>query len=140
MLRRSYKSAAAVAALVLSHGIAFAQSPSTDTAPAAPEPAQQAGKPETGREECRWSGKRVITLLWRDDINGAREQLRFFDRFGCPDTRLRDAFRCVIRSGEFDPQKPESVAAMVEQCWSDPDSEIESPPLTPPAAPSPAAQ
>jgi hypothetical protein len=118
MLRRSHTVAALGAALLLSCGPVIAQNapaeaPQSTPAPAAPEP----DTADAGREECGWSGRRVVTLLWRDDINGAREHLRFYDRFTCPDARLRDAFRCVIRSGEFDPQNPESVSAKVSQCW-----------------------
>lgn len=62
--------------------------------------------------------------------------MRFYDRFLCPDTQLRDAFRCVIKSGEFDPEKPESVASKVGQCWANPERQ----PQEPPAPEKPAAQ
>jgi hypothetical protein len=136
---------------MLSHGLALSQpaappatpaepavqpaAPATNPPPLAAEP-QPAPAESAGREECAWSGKRVVTLLWRDDINGAREQLRFYDRFLCPDTQLRDAFRCVIKSGEFDADKPESVAAKVGQCWTAPGKL----PQEPPASAKPAAQ
>ena len=34
--------------------------------------------------ECVWLGRRVVSLLWRDDLDTAFRHLDLYDRFGCP--------------------------------------------------------
>jgi hypothetical protein len=34
--------------------------------------------------ECMWLGRRVVSLLWRDDLDTAFRHLDLYDRFGCP--------------------------------------------------------
>lgn len=70
--------------------------------------------------ECMWLGQRVVSLLWRDDVNTAREQVRFYDRFGCPGDHLKEAFRCVIRQSENQPQQTD-INARIFGCWMSPE-------------------
>jgi hypothetical protein len=85
----------------------------------APEPPK--GEPVTpAREpECVWLGQRVVSLMWRDDVNTAREQVRFYDRFGCPPEHLKLAFRCVIRQSERQPEQTD-LNARIYGCWMAP--------------------
>lgn len=34
--------------------------------------------------ECVWLGRRVVRLMWRDDLDTAFRHLDLYDRFGCP--------------------------------------------------------
>jgi hypothetical protein len=77
--------------------------------------------------ECVWLGRRVVNLLWRDDLDTAFRHLDLYDRFGCPGGHIQATFRCVVRQGSIDPKAPESLSARVHQCWINPS-------LQPPAA------
>src|SRR5258708_5129002 len=37
-----------------------------------------------GNPECVWLGRRVVGLLYRDDLDQAMRQFDMYDRFGCP--------------------------------------------------------
>ncbi|MGC2077688.1 MAG: beta-1-3, beta-1-6-glucan biosynthesis protein, partial [Xanthobacteraceae bacterium] len=41
-------------------------------------------KGAAGNPECVWLGRRVVGLLWRDDLDTAFRHLDMYDRFGCP--------------------------------------------------------
>lgn len=73
-----------------------------------------------GQAECVWFGRRIVGLLWRDDIDTATRQLGFYDRFGCPGGHIQMAFRCVVRQGAIDAKAPESLTARAHACWIDP--------------------
>ena len=47
------------------------------------EAAAQVSGP-AGNPECVWLGRRVVNLLWRDDLDTAFRHLDLYDRFGCP--------------------------------------------------------
>jgi hypothetical protein len=70
--------------------------------------------------ECVWLGRRVVNLLWRDDLDTAFRHLDLYDRFGCPSGHIQATFRCVVRQGNIDPKAPESLAARVQACWVNP--------------------
>lgn len=70
--------------------------------------------------ECLWLGRRVVNLLWRDDLDTAFRHLDLYDRFGCPAAHVQATFRCVVRQGSIDPKAPESLGARVHQCWINP--------------------
>ena len=74
----------------------------------------------SGQPECVWLGRRIVGLLWRDDIDTAARHMSFYDRFGCPGGHIQVAFRCVIRQGVIDAKAPESLAARAHACWIDP--------------------
>lgn len=73
-----------------------------------------------GNPECVWLGRRVVTLLWRDDLDTAFRHLDLYDRFGCPSPHIRAAFRCVIRQGHIDPKAAATLNGRVRECWLDP--------------------
>src|SRR5688572_11702172 len=73
-----------------------------------------------GDAECVWLGRRVVSLLWRDDLDTAFRHLDLYDRFGCPANHVQATFRCVVRHGPFDPKLPESLNSRVHACWIDP--------------------
>jgi hypothetical protein len=70
--------------------------------------------------ECVWLGRRVVNLLWRDDLDTAFRHLDLYDRFGCPGGHIQATFRCVVRQGSIDPKAPESLNARVHACWINP--------------------
>jgi hypothetical protein len=73
-----------------------------------------------GQHECVWTGRRVVNLLWRDDLDTALRQLELYDRFGCPGDHLQQAFRCVVRQGEIDKKSTDSIGVRVAACWLTP--------------------
>ena len=73
-----------------------------------------------GNPECVWLGRRVVGLLWRDDLDTAFRHLDLYDRFGCPGPHIQATFRCVVRKGNIDPKAPESLSARVHACWLTP--------------------
>ena len=52
--------------------------------------------PTAGTAECVWTGRRVASLLWRDDMDTALRYIGLYDRFGCSQQHLKLAFRCMI--------------------------------------------
>jgi hypothetical protein len=87
-------------------------------------PAKKKGNekvPPERRAECAWTGQRIISLLWRDDVNTAREQARFYEMFGCPAGHLPLAFRCVIEQSENQPEGND-LTARVYGCWMSPEA------------------
>jgi hypothetical protein len=84
--------------------------------------------------ECVWLGRRVVNLLWRDDLDTAFRHLDLYDRFGCPSGHIQATFRCVVRQGAFDPKAAESLYARVHSCWINPNMQ----PATAAAPPAPA--
>jgi hypothetical protein len=83
------------------------------------EAAQVLGEP-AGSAECVWIGRRVVNLLWRDDLDTAFRHLSLYDRFGCPSGHIQATFRCVVQQGPFDPKAAESLSARVHSCWVNP--------------------
>jgi hypothetical protein len=75
----------------------------------------------SGQAECVWTGRRITSLLWRDDIDTAHRYMELYDRFGCSADHLKLAFRCVIRQGPIDAKAADKLAARVQSCWIDPD-------------------
>jgi hypothetical protein len=73
-----------------------------------------------GNPECVWLGRRVVSLLWRDDLDTAFRHLDLYDRFGCPSAHIRATFRCVIRQGHIDPKAAATLNGRVHDCWLDP--------------------
>ncbi len=46
--------------------------------------AAQAINGPAGNPECVWLGRRVVRLMWSDDLDTAFRHLDLYDRFGCP--------------------------------------------------------
>ena len=70
--------------------------------------------------ECVWLGRRVVSLLWRDDLDTAFRHLDLYDRFGCPSGHIQVTFRCLVRQGNIDPKAPEALNSRVHACWINP--------------------
>lgn len=118
---------------------AFAQSKNGDAKPAdqQPSPEEQAKESQmraereleeaaklpkgAGQPECLWLGRRVTSLLWRDDPDAAKRFMDLYDRWGCPADHLKAAFRCVVRMGPVDQKAPQKLATRVHMCWIQPE-------------------
>jgi hypothetical protein len=95
-----------------------------------------------GNPECVWLGRRVVGLLWRDDMDTAFRHLDLYDRFGCPGQHIQAAFRCVVRQGNIDPKSAQSVNSRVHNCWVNPAAAPQAAaatPASPPGKPATAA-
>src|SRR5260370_459212 len=73
--------------------------------------------------ECLWLGRRVVSLLWRDDLDTAFRHLDLYDRFGCPAGHIQATFRCLVRQGNFDPKATDTLNSRVHGCWVNPNAE-----------------
>ena len=133
--------AVAGVAVLIGMGSAFAQSgtpPAQDQSgkPAAnaPDPAKdsqrktdefveasQAISGPAGNPECVWLGRRVVSLMWRDDLDTAFRHLDLYDRFGCPGGHVQATFRCLTRFGsQIDDKVPRSLTDRIHACWINP--------------------
>src|SRR5262249_11104721 len=59
---------------------------------------------QAGEPECVHLGRRVVGLIYQDDMDNAQRVLDLYDRFRCPGTHVQEAFRCVLRQGNPDPK------------------------------------
>ena len=142
-------------ALLIGFGGAFAQSgsaqdqstkPGNANAPAPADAAKdnqrktdefveaaQAINGPAGNPECVWLGRRVVRLMWLDDLDTAFRHLDLYDRFGCPGGHVQAAFRCLTRFfAQIDDKVPNSLSNHVQACWINPNAQ-------PQAAAAPAA-
>ena len=78
-----------------------------------------------GSPECVWLGRRVVSLLWRDDLDTAFRHLDLYDRFGCPAGHVQATFRCVVRQGNIDPKATDTLNGRVHGCWINPSAEAQ---------------
>jgi hypothetical protein len=77
--------------------------------------------------ECVWLGRRVVSLLWRDDLYTAYRHLHLFDGLGCRASHVQTTFRCVVKQGPIDPKQQDTHNSRVHTCGLNPET-------TPPAA------
>jgi hypothetical protein len=143
---RQFAATLAISSLIVMVGIgnASAQSgtPAPDQGKAAAQPADAAAKDAAaqnqrrtdefaeaaqvingpaGNPECVWLGRRVVRLMWRDDLDTAFRHLDLYDRFGCPGGHIQAAFRCLTRfGGQIDPKVAETLDSRVHACWINP--------------------
>jgi hypothetical protein len=83
--------------------------------------AAQAINGPAGNPECVWIGRRVVVLVWRDDLDTAFRHLDLYDRFGCPGGHIQATFRCLTRfAGQIDNKVPDSLTSRVHACWINP--------------------
>ena len=86
--------------------------------------AAQAINGPAGNPECVWLGRRVVRLMWRDDLDTAFRHLDLYDRFGCPGGHVQAAFRCLTRFGtQIDDKVPRSLDDRVHVCWINPSAQ-----------------
>ena len=96
--------------------------------------AQQAISGPAGNPECVWLGRRVVSLLWRDDLDTAFRHLDLYDRFGCPGGHVQATFRCLTRfGGQIDDKVPRSLSDRIQACWINPGAQPQTAAATPPA-------
>jgi hypothetical protein len=90
-----------------------------------------------GNPECVWLGRRVVVLMYRDDLDTAFRHLDLYDRFGCPGGHVQAAFRCLTRFFSLiDPKVPDSLSSRVHACWINPAAQPQAAvAAAPPAAP-----
>jgi pyruvate/2-oxoglutarate dehydrogenase complex dihydrolipoamide acyltransferase (E2) component len=101
--------------------------------------ATQAINGPAGNPECVWLGRRVVVLMWRDDLDTAFRHLDLYDRFGCPGGHVQATFRCLVKFGPaIDPKVPDSLNSRVHACWINPNATPQPAALTQPAMPAPA--
>jgi hypothetical protein len=99
--------------------------------------ASQAINGPAGNPECVWLGRRVVVLMWRDDLDTAFRHLDLYDRFGCPGGHVQATFRCLVRFGAIDPKAPDTLSGRVHACWINPNAQPQAAAAAqPPAAPS----
>jgi hypothetical protein len=83
--------------------------------------AAQAINGPAGNPECVWLGRRVVRLMWLDDLDTAFRHLDLYDRFGCPGGHVQATFRCLTRfGGQIDPKVSETLSSRVHACWINP--------------------
>jgi pyruvate/2-oxoglutarate dehydrogenase complex dihydrolipoamide acyltransferase (E2) component len=83
--------------------------------------AAQAINGPAGNPECVWLGRRVVSLMWRDDLDTAFRHLDLYDRFGCPGGHVQATFRCLTRFGsQIDDKVPRSLGDRIHACWINP--------------------
>jgi hypothetical protein len=97
--------------------------------------AAQAINGPAGNPECVWLGRRVVVLMWRDDLDTAFRHLDLYDRFGCPGGHVQATFRCLVRFGAIDPKAPESLSGRVHACWINPGAQPQASAAAQPATP-----
>jgi hypothetical protein len=98
--------------------------------------AAQAINGPAGNPECVWFGRRVVRLMWLDDIDTALRHLDLYDRFGCPGGHVQATFRCLTRFGaQIDPKVADTLNSRVHACWINPAAQPQAAAATPAAAP-----
>jgi hypothetical protein len=96
--------------------------------------AQKALGGPAGNPECVWLGRRVVSLLWRDDLDTAFRHLDLYDRFGCPSGHIQATFRCLLlHSNNIDPKAADSLNGRVNSCWLNPSLQVTAPSAAPTA-------
>src|SRR5690242_4109177 len=74
-----------------------------------------------GNPECVWLGRRVVRLMWVDDLDTAFRHLDLYDRFGCQGGHIQATFRCLTRFGaQIDDKVPRSLDTRIHACWINP--------------------
>lgn len=98
--------------------------------------ASQAINGPAGNPECVWLGRRVVQLMYRDDLDTAFRHLDLYDRFGCPGGHVQATFRCLTRFlPQIDDKVANSLNNRIHTCWINPNAQ----PQAVAATPAPAA-
>ena len=97
--------------------------------------ASQALNGPAGNPECVWLGRRVVRLMWLDDLDTAFRHLDLYDRFGCPGGHVQATFRCLTRfGGEIDPKVADTLSGRIHACWINPGAQPQTAAASAPAA------
>src|SRR6266704_3970178 len=101
--------------------------------------ASQAINGPAGNPECVWLGRRMVRLMWNDDLDTAFRHLDLYDRFGCPGGHIQATFRCLTRfGGQIDPTIAETLSSRIHACWINPGAQPQAAVAATPAQPAPA--
>ena len=101
--------------------------------------ASQAINGPGGNPECVWLGRRVVRLMWLDDLDTAFRHLDLYDRFGCPGGHVQATFRCLTRfGGQIDPKVAETLSSRIHACWINPGAQPQAAAAASPAPAGPA--
>lgn len=121
----------------LAQGAPPAAEPGKETPKKVDEMAEAASKlvGMAGQPECVWFGRRIVSLMFRDDLDTAARHREIFERFGCPTGQIQAAFRCMARNGELDAKAPDALSNRAHACWVNPDWTPPQPPAAEPAEP-----
>jgi hypothetical protein len=138
MVTLGLRSLVLLVALALPAPLAFAQAatdakPADQQKPAEPKKLSEAEKwaaelaeaakvlsGPAAKPECLWLGKRVINLLYRDDMDTAFRHIEIYDRFGCPGAHIQASFSCLVRQPPLDAKTPDPLDERVKNCWLNP--------------------
>jgi hypothetical protein len=86
--------------------------------------------------ECVWLGRRVVSLLWRDDLDTAFRHLDLYERFGCPAGHVQATFRCLTKfADQIDDKVQKSLDDRVHACWINPRAQPQTAAAAAPAPP-----
>ena len=97
--------------------------------------AAQAINGPAGNPECVWLGRRVVLLMWNDDLDTAFRHLDLYDRFGCPGGHVQAAFRCLTRFGaQIDDKVRGALQGRIHACWINPAAQPQTAAAAAPAA------
>jgi hypothetical protein len=100
--------------------------------------AAQAINGPAGNPECVWFGRRVVRLMFLDDIDTALRHLDLYDRFGCPGGHVQATFRCLTRFGaQIDPKVASTLDSRVHACWINPAAQPQTAAAATPPPPAP---
>src|SRR5664279_6303769 len=98
--------------------------------------AAQAINGPAGNPECVWFGRRVVRLMFLDDIDTALRHLDLYERFGCPGGHIQATFRCLTRFGaQIDPKVADTLNSRVHACWINPAAQPQAAATATPAVP-----
>jgi hypothetical protein len=98
--------------------------------------ASQAINGPAGNPECVWLGRRVVRLMWLDDLDTAFRHLDLYDLFGCPGGHVQATFRCLTRfGGEIDPKVADTLSGRIHACWINPAAQPQTAAAPQPAGP-----
>jgi pyruvate/2-oxoglutarate dehydrogenase complex dihydrolipoamide acyltransferase (E2) component len=139
-------------ALLIGSGAVFAQSGTPAPDQSGKPPAANAAEPNKenhrktddsqaingpgGNPECVWLGRRVVRLMWNDDLDTAFRHLDLYDRFGCPGGHVQAAFRCLTRFGaQIDPKLADTLSSRIHACWINPAAQPQAAVAASPAQP-----
>lgn len=131
---------AASSATAAKPAAAAAETPAAPAAAAVSTPAAPKALPPDVEGECRRVGERVISLLYRDDVDQSRKFLDFYRFFGCRESHLAPSFRCLVQKADAEATRYQTVlnavngdtskikkedqqkelSTIVTECWSTP--------------------
>ena len=84
--------------------------------------ASQAINGPAGNPECVWLGRRVVRLMWRDDLDTAFRHLDLYDRFGCPGGHVQADL--PLPDPLWRPDRPQggrnALDSRIHACWINP--------------------